>query len=132
MKTAKEMLKNLTALKGPFSKFYTDKLPKNPETLFLKWLYEAIEENVHEPHAMTVSTVDANGAPDARILILKNVSDNRWFFASSSESKKGQHLQLQPRIALTFYWSEIGKQVGIRGIAYESGREASEKDFLER
>jgi pyridoxamine 5'-phosphate oxidase len=65
-------------------------------------------------------------------LILKNVVNNKWFFATSSESKKGQQLKNNPHVALTFYWPLIGRQVRIRGKAIDMEDEFSSKDFLER
>lgn len=133
MQNTNHILRNLKALVGPFPEFHPEKnLPEKPVDLFLQWLHIAIEKGIPEPHAMTLSTVDADGTPDARILILKDVSHNRWYFASSSESKKGQQLKYNPKVALTFYWSLIGRQVRIRGVASDLGIEASTKDFLER
>ena len=63
---------------------------------------------------MTISTVDQDGYPDARVLILKNVIDEAFFFASSSESRKGRQLEDNPHVALTFYWPALGRQVRIR------------------
>ncbi len=107
-------------------------MPEYPSDLFIEWLNIAIEEGVHEPHAMTLSTVNEKGAPDARVLILKDVSRNRWYFATSTTSRKGEQLKRNPNVALTFYWSEIGRQVRIRGVTSEMSADASAKDFLER
>ncbi|WP_346729160.1 pyridoxine/pyridoxamine 5'-phosphate oxidase [Lederbergia citrea] len=119
-------------LEGDFPKFNTEDVPETPHELFLDWLIGAIEKGVHEPHAMTLSTIDWNGYPDARILILKDVDQFGWYFASSSESKKGQQLKIQSNVALTFYWSLIGRQVRIRGTVAEMGIESSANDFLSR
>ncbi|ALX48306.1 pyridoxine/pyridoxamine 5'-phosphate oxidase [Lentibacillus amyloliquefaciens] len=132
MKQTKDLLRNLKSLVGPFPDFHTNDLPKYPSDLFVEWLNFAIEEGVHEPHAMTLSTVDEAGAPDARVLILKDVKINRWYFATSGTSRKGEQLKLNSKVALTFYWSKIGRQVRIRGIASEMATEESSKDFLER
>ncbi|MGP4078732.1 pyridoxine/pyridoxamine 5'-phosphate oxidase [Pseudalkalibacillus sp. R45] len=132
MKQTKDLLRNLKALTGPFPDFQFNNIPNNPSELFLEWLYIAIEKGVPEPHAMTLSTVDEIGAPDARVLILKNVTCNRWYFATSATSRKGEQLKLNPKVALTFYWSEIGRQVRVRGVASVMPPEACSKDFLER
>ncbi|NAP01441.1 oxidase, partial [Halomonas sp. MG34] len=132
MKQTKDLLRHLNSLVGPFPEFQLTNIPDNPSDLFLEWLYVAIEKGVPEPHAMTLSTVDETGAPDARILILKDVTRNRWSFATSATSRKGEQLKLNPKVALTFYWSEIGRQVRIRGVASEMPPEACSKDFLER
>ncbi|WP_028777012.1 pyridoxine/pyridoxamine 5'-phosphate oxidase [Shimazuella kribbensis] len=132
MDNIRKQLRNLKSLQGPFPIFDVDKLPPEPEMLFLEWLYKAINMQVREAHAMTLSTVDSEGVPDARIVILKNVSNNKWFFATSSESQKGQQLQTNPKVALTFYWPLLGRQIRIRGNAFDMGDEASSKDFLAR
>lgn len=132
MKQTKDLLRDLKSLDGRFPDFHTIDLPEYPSDLFVEWLNFAIEEGVHEPHAMTLSTVDEAGAPDARVLILKDVKCNRWYFATSDTSIKGKQLKINSKVALTFYWSKIGRQVRIRGVASEMPVEASSKDFLER
>lgn len=81
---------------------------------------------------MTVSTVDKTGTPDARVLLLKNVTENKWYFATSDISRKGEQLESNAKVALTFYWSELGGQVRIRGEASRISKKASSMDFLER
>ncbi|WP_257349028.1 pyridoxine/pyridoxamine 5'-phosphate oxidase [Pseudalkalibacillus decolorationis] len=132
MRNVNDTLRSLTSFTGPFSEFHPEDVPGNPTELFIEWLYEAIEKRIQEPHAMTLSTVDKHGVPDARTLILKNVTRNKWFFATSCKSQKGKQLELNPRVALTFYWSELGRQVRIRGIASVTNKKLSDKDFLER
>ncbi|MFD2655588.1 pyridoxine/pyridoxamine 5'-phosphate oxidase [Gracilibacillus thailandensis] len=132
MQQTKDLLRNLKSLTGPFPDFHTKDLPDYPSDLFVEWLYVAIEKGIHEPHAMTLSTVDKAGAPDARVLILKDVINNGWYFATSTTSRKGEQLKFNPKVALTFYWAEIGRQVRIRGVATEMPPETNSNDFLER
>ncbi|WP_282942674.1 pyridoxal 5'-phosphate synthase [Paenibacillus sp. RC67] len=99
---------------------------------FLEWFHDAMKNGVHEPNSMTLSTIDPDGAPDARVLILKDVDDKGWYFASSSESNKGKQIDKNPGVALTFYWSIMGRQVRIRGNAIQMEKELSVKDFLNR
>jgi len=81
---------------------------------------------------MTISSVDQDGYPDARVLILKQVVDEAFYFASSSESRKGRQLEDNPHVALTFYWPALGRQVRIRGKAADMGNEAGADDFRKR
>jgi pyridoxamine 5'-phosphate oxidase len=81
---------------------------------------------------MTLSTVDADGFPDARVLILKNVDERGWHFASKSDSPKGLQIASSPKVALTFYWPLLGRQIRIRGRAKELSASESAEDFLER
>ncbi|MEC0126569.1 pyridoxine/pyridoxamine 5'-phosphate oxidase [Paenibacillus pabuli] len=127
-----ELLRGLKSLSGPFLNWDTEQLPGRPGELFLEWLRLAIDHEVKEPHAMTISTVDSEGFPDARVLILKDVVDEAFYFASGSESRKGQQLGSNPHVALTFYWPALGRQIRIRGTAEDMGAEAGAADFRKR
>jgi pyridoxine/pyridoxamine 5'-phosphate oxidase len=78
-----------------------------------------------EAHAMTLSTVDAQGLPRARVLILKAVDANGWHFAVNSVSQKGRDLSANPTAALTFYWPALVRQVRIGGTVIGDGAEAN-------
>jgi pyridoxamine 5'-phosphate oxidase len=69
----REFLRSLPVFAGVIRDFHTDSLPDDPAELFSRWLREAVEDGVPEPHAMTLSTSDTTGAPDARVLILKDL-----------------------------------------------------------
>ncbi|WP_244964896.1 hypothetical protein [Paenibacillus barcinonensis] len=70
---AEELLHQLNSLSGPFPAWNLEQLPGRPGELFLDWLRLAMENNVKEPHAMTLATVDQHGYPEARVLILKAI-----------------------------------------------------------
>jgi pyridoxamine 5'-phosphate oxidase len=124
-------LRRLPTLAGPLWPFPTAAAPETPQALFADWLGFAIDAGIREPHAMTLSTVDQSGFPDARTLILKDL-DEHWHFASDANGPKGRQLALQPRVALTFYWPRLGRQVRIRGIAERASDEAGAADFRAR
>jgi pyridoxamine 5'-phosphate oxidase len=132
MSNTKEILRGLKSLTGPFPPFDANRLPESPGELFRQWLSLAIENEVKEPHAMMLSTVDADGYPDARVLILKDVVGDAFYFATVSESRKGQQVKSNPQVALTFYWPKLGRQVRIRGTANDMGEEAGAADFRQR
>ncbi len=111
---------------------YVASLPAKPTLLFERWLCEAIDEGVPEPHAMTLSTCDGGGVPDARILILKDVDEQGWWFATSRVSAKGGQLGERPAAALTFYWPLQARQVRVRGPVVTGSPERSAADFLAR
>ena len=98
----------------------------------MDWLLAAIGQGVPEPAAMTLSTVDAEGRPSARVLILKNVDEAGWQFASSSTSRKGLELAERPAAALTFYWVPMARQVRISGTVASVDPDDSARDFLAR
>lgn len=125
-------LRAIRVFGGNLPTFDPDDVPADPTTLFAKWLLEAIEAGVAEPHAMILSTVDGAGHPDARVLILKDVDDDGWWFASSSTGPKGAQLANTPWAALTCYWPGQGRQVRIRGEVRRASAEESARDFLAR
>ncbi|WP_371404492.1 pyridoxal 5'-phosphate synthase [Kribbella sp. NBC_00662] len=106
--------------------------PATPHPLFVEWLLAAIDEQVPEPCAVTLSTVRADGRPNGRVLILKNVTDDGWQFASTSTSRKGDELATSPYAALTFYWIPLGRQVRVLGTVSPAEADESAQDFLMR
>jgi len=125
----------LRALRAPTpdpQTFDTDAAPADPIDLFRAWLASAIAAGVDQPHAMVLATASADGTPNARTLLLKDVTDEGLWFASLSTSPKGRELAENPRCALTLYWREQGRQVRVAGIAEPGPREASVRDFLAR
>jgi pyridoxamine 5'-phosphate oxidase len=125
-------LRELVVFEGDFPDFDVSAAPTHPAELFLRWLSEAIDANVREPHAMTLSTVDREGRPSSRVLILKGLGDGRWEFATSRRSRKGVELGEVGWAALNFYWSELGRQVRVRGRVLEAGADRAAADFLAR
>ncbi|MFG2053523.1 pyridoxal 5'-phosphate synthase [Micromonospora sp. NPDC048930] len=128
----RDLLRGLPVLAHEMPPFDPGDVPDAPVPLFASWLAGAIAAGVDEPHAMTLSTVDADGAPDARVLILKDLDDEGWSFATSSTSAKGRQLATEPRVALSFHWREQGRQVRVRGVARPADPEVSRRDFLAR
>ncbi len=86
-----------------------------PIGLFTQWLAEAAAHEINDPNAMTLSTLDAEGLPDARIVLLKDVDARGLTFYSNRESAKGQELAAHPVAALTFHWKTLRRQVRVRG-----------------
>jgi pyridoxamine 5'-phosphate oxidase len=128
----RDLLRSLQALAGPYEPFETDLVAPTPEGQFLRWLQVAVAAGAPEPHAMTLSTVDAEGRPDSRVLLLKDVGPAGWCFATSRTSAKGVQLARRPGAALTFYWPALGRQVRVRGEVVDLGPEAAAVDFAAR
>lgn len=112
--------------------FDPDAAPADPLALFAEWLADAVDAGVADPNAMTLSTVDADGSPDARVLILRDATPEGWSFGTSSSSPKGQQLAAAGRAALTFYWPARGRQVRVRGPIVEGSAEENAQSFLSR
>jgi pyridoxamine 5'-phosphate oxidase len=125
-------LRALPVLTGIAPEFDPAQSPDDPTALFAEWLGAAIQADAAEPHAMTLSTVGADGHPDARVLILKDVDDAGWHFAVSTASKKGSDLSSNPVAALTFYWPQLVRQVRVRGVVVADPSDVTAADFLAR
>ena len=91
-------------------------LPEDgPFALFEAWLREAGQSEPNDPHAMTLATVDAEGMPDARMVLLKGLDERGFTFFTNTLSKKGRELAAHPRCALMFHWKSLRRAVRIRG-----------------
>ncbi|MDG5473104.1 pyridoxal 5'-phosphate synthase [Jeotgalibacillus sp. ET6] len=132
MNHVRHKIQNSKTLLGPFPSFEVQETPYSPYELFLKWFQVALDHDIYEPHAMSLSTVDKEGKPDSRVLILKDVDEKGWYFATSTNSEKGKQLRANSDVSLNFYWSLIGRQIRIRGNAMKMDRETNVKDFLNR
>ncbi len=86
-----------------------------PLDLFHAWLQEAGKTEPNDPNAMAVASVDANGLPNVRMVLLKHADPDGFVFYTNLESAKGQELQAQPRAALCFHWRTLRRQVRVRG-----------------
>lgn len=132
MSTMRQLLRDLPVLKGNPPRFDPAEAPTDPFDLATEWLTAAISAGVPEPHAMTLSTLDEDGAPDARILILKDLAAEGLYFASSAMSQKGQQLATAPKAALTFYWPQLARQIRVRGPVQAAPPQNAQMDFLAR
>lgn len=86
-----------------------------PIGLFVDWLAEARAHEINDSNAMCLSTVDAEGAPDSRMVLLKDVDDRGFTFYSNAGSAKGGQLATRPVAALLFHWKSLRRQVRVRG-----------------
>ncbi|MDT0419302.1 pyridoxal 5'-phosphate synthase [Streptomyces sp. DSM 41982] len=92
------------------------RVPGRPLPLFRQWFAEAADAGQPEPHAVSLATADADGTPDARIVVLHGAEDPGGFsFATHADSRKGRQLGARPYAALCFYWPVLGRQVRVRG-----------------
>lgn len=126
------LLRSLPSLVGSAPGLEVPDGPVEPVSFFEGWLDEARRAGVPEPQAMTVSTVDPTGLPDARVLVLKDVDERGWAFASTASSAKGAQLRTNPQAALTFWWQPVVRSVRVRGAVVEASREESLADLAAR
>lgn len=86
-----------------------------PFRLFAAWLGEATAREPRDPTAMTLATVDADGLPNARMVLLKGVDERGFVFYTNVDSQKGRELDVHPQAALVFHWKSLNRQVRVRG-----------------
>ncbi|MBO9618482.1 MAG: pyridoxamine 5'-phosphate oxidase [Niabella sp.] len=101
-------------------------------TQFNRWWQEAADSQLSEVNAMTLATADANGLPDARIVLLKGVTEKGFVFFTNYKSKKGAELEQNPRACLVFFWKELERQVRITGTVTKVSQQESEHYFYSR
>jgi pyridoxamine 5'-phosphate oxidase len=90
-------------------------VPQNPFPLFEQWIGDAMNSGQPEPNAMHLSTVDADGMPSGRIVLLRGCDERGLTFYTNYNSDKGRHLEANPRAAATFFWPENERQIRITG-----------------
>jgi pyridoxamine 5'-phosphate oxidase len=87
----------------------------DPFELFDRWFAEATASEPNDPNAMALATVDAEGLPDVRMVLLKGHDPRGFVFYTNSQSAKGRELAGQPQAALLFHWKSLRRQVRVRG-----------------
>ncbi|WP_321884335.1 pyridoxamine 5'-phosphate oxidase [Paraburkholderia bannensis] len=104
----------------------------DPIRQFQTWFAQALDAQLPEPNAMTVATVDAEGRPAARILLIKGVDERGFVFFTNYESRKGRELSANPHAALLFHWVELERQVRIEGRVEKTSDAESDAYFQSR
>lgn len=126
-----DFLRSLPSLTGHAPALPTV-LPDDPVDLFIDWLRRAVAAGVPEPHAATLSTVGEDGVPDGRVLILKDVDERGWAFASTAGSRKGRQLAVHPVAAMTFWWPAQVRSVRVSGRVVEASAAETAADLAAR
>ncbi|QKZ03419.1 MULTISPECIES: pyridoxamine 5'-phosphate oxidase [Pseudomonas] len=108
--------------------------PVEPFALFTRWFEEAVktEQPPVEANAMTLATVDGEGRPHCRVLLLKALDAQGFTFFTNYESDKGRHLLANPFAAMTFFWPTLERQVRIEGRVSKVSHEESDAYFQVR
>ncbi|QNL48568.1 pyridoxamine 5'-phosphate oxidase [Olivibacter sp. SDN3] len=114
------------------SKLTENEVKKNPIEQFKFWFEQAIKACVIEVNAMTLATVDREGSPSARIVLLKGVEDNGFVFFTNYNSQKGQDLIVNNKASLVFFWPDLERQVRIKGFVDKTSSEVSDSYFHSR
>jgi pyridoxamine 5'-phosphate oxidase len=110
---------------------HESELDANPLNQFKLWFDEVIQSELSEPNAMLLSTA-SNGRPSGRIVLLKGVDDAGFTFFTNYASKKGEEIEVNPQVALTFFWKELERQVRIEGRIEKTSEKESDDYFAIR
>ncbi len=104
----------------------------DPFVQFGTWFEQALKAQVNEPNAMSVATVDTEGRPTSRIVLIKQYDARGFTWYTNYDSQKGQQLQVNPHAALLFFWPELERQIRIEGRVERTSAEESDKYFHSR
>jgi pyridoxamine 5'-phosphate oxidase len=105
---------------------------RDPIAEFARWFAEAQAAEVEEPNAMVLATATPDGAPSARVVLLKGFDERGFVFFTDYRSRKGAELEANPRAALVLHWSELERQVRITGDVTRTSAEESEAYYRSR
>lgn len=129
------MKKDLGHLRKSYEKQVLEEsqLPESPIPLFEAWFQEAVDDPaIEEANAMTVSTLETNGFPKGRILLLKAYSSSGFIFYTNYESQKGKAIAAYPKVGLSFFWPSQQRQIHILGEAKKLNKADSTAYFKSR
>ena len=104
----------------------------DPFALFGEWLDDARKKEPNDANAMALATADASGAPDVRMVLLKDVSRDGFVFYSNAESRKGRQLEANHQAALCFHWKSLRRQVRVSGAVQQVSAEEADAYFATR
>ena len=105
---------------------------EEPFTIFRRWLEEARETEVNDPDAIALATVDREGLPNVRMVLLRIIEDDAFVFFTNYGSKKAQEALLTNRVAFNIHWKSLRRQIRVRGHAEKEDGMIADKYFSER
>jgi pyridoxamine 5'-phosphate oxidase len=104
----------------------------DPFVLFQEWLADATKSELNDPNGMALSTVDEEGLPDVRMVLLKDSDERGFVFYTNFESQKGQEILGTMKAALLFHWKTLRRQVRVRGIVEQVSDAEADAYFASR
>ena len=107
-------------------------LDRDPFAQFNLWYSQAEEAGIAEPHAMTLSTVDAHGAPDSRVVLARGADECGFVFYTNYDSAKSAQLEENPVASAVFAWLDLHRQVRVRGNIMKVSSTESDEYFASR
>jgi len=127
-------IEDLAQLRKEYSLHELDEqmVASDPVDQFKSWFEEALQAEVNEPNAFTLSTCGKSGWPSGRIVLLKEIIDQQFVFYTNYESDKAREMAENPQIAMTFLWHELQRQVRIKGNVQKNERHRALHYFQSR
>ena len=107
-------------------------IANNPLQQFEKWWQQSIESNIDEVNAMTLATVNSDGKPSARIVLLKGYDENGFVFFTNYQSEKAADIEINTNVCLVFFWKELERQIRIEGVATKISDAQNDEYFNSR
>lgn len=104
----------------------------DPFKQFNHWMQDALKENISYPNTVTLATVDKHGLPQARIVLIKDLTDEGVIFFTNYDSAKGQDISNNNKVGLNIFWKELDRQIRINGTAKKISPKESEEYFRSR
>jgi pyridoxamine 5'-phosphate oxidase len=110
----------------------SDRLQRDPHALFDQWLAEATASEPNDPSAAALATVDASGAPQVRMVLIKGHDARGFTFFTNVGSRKGTALRINPRAAFTMHWKSLRRQIRVEGTVDRVSDEEADAYFATR
>lgn len=104
----------------------------NPFDIARKWLSDAEAAEPNDPNAIALSTVDQDGLPNARMVLLKDIEDDAFVFYTNYDSAKGQELEANAKAAFVMHWKSLRRQIRVRGTVVREDGEKADAYFASR
>jgi len=104
----------------------------DPFLLFSEWFDAAVAGEPNDPNAMALATVDGDGMPNVRMVLLKGIEDGGFVFFTNFESAKGREILANPKAGLCFHWKSIRRQIRVRGLVAPVADAAADAYFASR
>ena len=105
---------------------------EEPFTIFRRWLEEAKETEINDPDAIALATVDKEGLPNVRMVLLRIIEDDAFVFFTNYGSKKAQEALLTNKVAFNIHWKSLRRQIRVRGHVEKEDGMIADKYFSER
>jgi pyridoxamine 5'-phosphate oxidase len=104
----------------------------NPFVIAQQWLDAASKTELNDPNAIALSTVDAAGMPNVRMVLLKDIEDDAFVFYTNYDSRKGQEIAHSGKAAFVLHWKSLARQIRVRGIVTKEDGEVADAYYKSR